>query len=252
MSAKFKFDFLPGNTNDPAPALAHLYSGQEEILSVFARLGAFDREFESAVADAAIAQELSAQNLAELWRKAQKSADPFYAFGFPVLGGLFNIAPLIAPPGQTAFDRAPSLKTIWPKDFDPIARYRSAERISRDNVKGGEIDLILAGRVIVGLTGWHPIDGSSAGLRWHGIVPPAQRFGFSRHALDLLCESLPPEYEHLYALTSSSMSCAVFRRSGFDAVVDTALIRTLSQAAKYDVAAAGGWALRRTVKKPRA
>lgn len=112
-----------------------------------------------------------------------------------------------------AFNEFDRLKSIWSLELSIMAE-EGTNDFETSLSEHGEILLICFLGDVVGITGWWPISDNEAGLRWHGVIPSYRKMGFSKKALDLLCERIA-NFKSIHEVAFTESAAKYFERAGF-------------------------------------
>ena len=85
-------------------------------------------------------------------------------------------------------------------------------------------------RQLIGVTGWYPIGGGKAFLRWHGVIEEYRGKGMSVAMLAWLAKRLKVTYQidKLYETCNEDATVTYFEKLGFVKVTDKVLIDAIA------------------------
>lgn len=106
------------------------------------------------------------------------------------------------------------LLTIWPEDQTEQV-VDSYEQWLHDPKESGKFYKIISDGCVIGITGYWLIDETTAGLRWHGIIPLFRNSGAGSLALQMLIELLPENVTQLHEITFTRKPQQFFCKNNF-------------------------------------
>ena len=143
-------------------------------------------------------------------------------------------------PKRTLFEEVPELNTIWTPELSATAALHTKSWEDHDSrTESGEVLVAYVNGQPVGGTGWYLMGDNEAGLRWHGVLPPHRRKGYSRIMIELACKRLPSSIRKVYECTRNPKSIAAFRACGFEVLTDPEIMAQARQHAEYDLEGTG-------------
>lgn len=130
---------------------------------------------------------------------------------------------------QSVFDQYPILHNIWDEEKTKLAKEAADEWLTA--TCDGQIFLIEANNVVVGITGWWEISHDDAGLRWHGIASGERNKGYSLAAIKALRDKLSCVFKFLHEVAYTENAASYFKKLGFIEQCDLMKTRNVLESA---------------------
>lgn len=128
------------------------------------------------------------------------------------------------------WDWFPQLNTIWSSLKHRYYCREATKEFQLNLSEKGNIFLVthLYDFLVIGLTGYCPIDKDRVFLRWHGIIPDFRGMGISTNILNLLLAKIKENgYTTVYETTESEKVRDYFIKQGFEQEEDPSVIEEI-------------------------